>query len=737
MAQSLIDILIRTRRTGGNETQAAIADLKSLDNAAGMLSQGLAGLAAGAGLAGIVALGRELDELARRGAVFEQIGSVLKDFAASVDSNATAMIAAAQKGAQGTISQYELILNANKAIQFGVARSAEDFGKLVELATALGRSQGLTDTFALESLINGIARESPRWLDNLGIFIQSEQTMAAYAQTLGKTADQLTNAERKSALLAAAFEQGAVAMEANRAAAESAATQFERLDANVQNLKDMLGQLIAQNSAGFIKSLADATSGAVDVLKGEGDLPNWWVALGAAIQGAGESMSGATTTTAVLAQVLQVAGIAMQGLDESTRQGRSAFDEATDAFMEMEGMVTYAGKALQMTSDDMDEAGRSAALAAIDVAVLSSKLAQLAGASAGAIVNAAKNVAGIVGSEKAKELAAQQLRYLQEQTRELEKQGVTGLDLVFAMNDINTQSLSIFENIEEADRAAQRAAAGGVSAMKKAAQEAEQQFESLKGKVAGVLSGALDPGVGVNPDDILAGLGLREDAINENARRLADVAVNGFKSPWAQYLQDQFPDLFKGAFAGSESDLRAAAASALKNFQDGLDPSLIDKDAAKERVRRMLIGEARMEELAAEIAGELANEFGGVSQERIAALATGALGGGGLFAPPSAEGFDTSGASAAEAFASGARGVVVDGNLGGQITTALDEQLRAESNLARLTESGRLSGSAWGSGFLEVAGDNIPARLIEILAQLVTPAVDALLIQRATLQGAR
>lgn len=743
MAQSLIDILIRTRRQGANEAQAAIADLKSLDNAAGMLSQGLAGLAAGAGIAGIVQLTRELDELARRGAVFEQIGSVLDDFAASVGSSSEAMISAAKRAAQGTISEYELILNANRALQFEVAKTPEQFAKLIELSTALGRAQGIADTQALEFITTGLARESRLILDNLGLIIDLDKATADYAETLGKTADALTQSERKQALLEEAFRQGATAIEANREAADSAATQFERLDANSQNLRDTLGQLIAQNSAGFIASLADALDGANQVLQGQGDLPDWAVRLGQAIQELGAGMDGATPLTYALSQALQIAGISMQALDESTRRGRSAFDEATDAFMEMEGLVRLGGTTMSQAAEDADKLARAAALAAIDVGALSDSLESLAQSGASSIVNAAKNVTDIVGSARAKELAEQQLRYLQEQTLELQKQGVTGLELTFRMEEVKNEALGLFENIEEADRAARRAATGGVRELNKAAEEAKRAFEDLKGKVAGVLSGALDPGVGVNPDEILEGLGLRGDAINEQARRLADVAVKGFDSPWAAYLNEQFPDLFKGAFAGSDTDLRAAAAQALKNFQDGLNPELLDKDQAKERVRRLLIGEARMDELAREIAQELAGEFGGVGQERIAALASGALGGGaaGLLGAPDraavAEQYGGVGASAAEAFGAGARGAVTDGNLGGQITAALDEQLRAESNLARLEEGGRLSGASWGNGFLATVSDNIPTRLVEILTQLLTPGVETALITRQTLQGAR
>lgn len=764
MAQSLLDILIRIRRLGQGEIGAAITDLKRLDAAAGSLSQGLAGLAAGAGVVGIAALASELDQLARRGAVFEQLGSVLGDFAGSVNSSADAMISAAKRAAQGTISEYELILNANRAIQFEVAKTPEQFAKLIELSTALGRAQGISDTQALEFITTGLARESRLILDNLGLIIDLDKATSDYAATLGKTADQLTQSERKAALLEEAYRQGAVAIQANRDAADSAATQFERFDANVQNLKDNFGLLLAEISGNAIADLANVINDLTEIGFGGGrsveslrrelaDLRAERDRLAAAepVMLFGINMSeqvGELGRLNVLiaeleAQLLQAAAAQRDTNDTQAEAAQLSF-EAADAHGAQARAALEAANALAETERAAAAAGRAAALAAIDAGALTDELNNLAKTSAGAIVSAAKGVTDIVGSERAKELANQQLRFLQEQTLELQKQGLAGLDLTFAYEDIKNQSLAIFENIEEADRAAQRAARGGVSALNKAAQEAERAFDELKGKVAGVLSGALDPGVGVNPDEILEALGLRPDAINEDARRLADIAVRGFESPWLDYFRTEFPNLFQQFFAGAAGDdgIKAQAAQLLKNFQDGLNPELLDKDTAKERVRRLLIGEARMDELAQEIAQELAGEFGGVSQARIASLATSALGGGsGLLGTPDrgtvAEEYGGVGATAAEAFSSGARGAVINGNLGGQITAALDEQLRAEANLARLTEGGRISGAAWGNGFLDIVQGAVPARLIEILSQLVAPGVENILDQRATLRAAR
>ncbi len=225
----------------------------------GQLGSALAGgFAVGAVVAGIKEIGQALDDLSRRGAVFGQIDSVLKDYAASVGTTGDAIISAAQKAAQGTISEYELILNANRAIQFEVAKTPEQYAKLIELSTALGRAQGISDTQALEYLTTGLARESRLILDNLGLIINLDEATAKYAATLGKTADELSSAERKQALLDEAFRQGAVAIAANKDAADSAATQYEKFDANVQNLKDTFGQWLSEVSASNIGAIADA-----------------------------------------------------------------------------------------------------------------------------------------------------------------------------------------------------------------------------------------------------------------------------------------------------------------------------------------------------------------------------------------------------------------------------------------------------------------------------------------------
>jgi hypothetical protein len=746
---SRIDFLLAARDNASATLRSVSNEMKGLDNAAGMLAGGLSAIAVGAGLQGLTALAQTLDELGRRGAILTQIGSVFEDFAGNVGQQSDAMLQAMKTAAQGTISEFDLILNANRALQFEVAKTPAQLAQLIELSTALGRAQGISDQDALGYITLGVARRSKLILDNLGLMIDMDQAEADYAATLGKTASQLTNAEKNAAILAEAYRQGATAIEANRDAADSAATQYERLDANVRNLLDSFGALIAEANRENIKGVADAAEGANNVLTGRGDLPDWLIAGGQALEDWGASAEAATVPALALSTILQLLGRGIQVADQETRNSIAAIDTRGEAIREAAAAEQAAELAARAAAAAIAEQGRSAALAAIDTAALTNELANLAGSNASAIISGAKSIIPIVGAERAKEIAKAQLRTLQEQSLEMEKQGVDGLDLTFQMEELRLQTTGVFEDIRDADRAAQKMATQTVP-------QIDRAFEELRGKVAGVLSGALDTGTGVDPDEILAGLGFRSDAINENARRLADVAVKGFDSPWYEYFRTEFPALFQQFFAGATSPdgVKAQAANLLKNFQDGLNPELLDKETAKERVRRMLIGEAKMEELATEIANELAAELGNVSVGQAGAAARIALGlsaedvsaakagvdGSAMLPTPGigqvTEQYGGLARTALDAFSEAARTYTEEANLGLEITGVLAGQLGAAASLEMIRGAARSQGAMWGSTFKESIGD-IPEFIIDLIALRVVPRVEAAQQQQATTTGAR
>ena len=244
------------------------------------------------------------------------------------------------------------------------------------------------------------------------------------------------------------------------------------------------------------------------------------------------------------------------------------------------------------------------------------------------------------------------------------------------------------------------------------------EFESLKSTISGIVSGAIGPVAGVDANDLLP----REDAVNENARRLADIAVNGFKGQeWLDEFAMEAPDVFEQL--KNSSDPKATAAQILKDFQDGLRPDLLDKDRAKELVKRALQGDANTKQLVDEIAGELASELG-ISLGEAKATASEVLGGGeGATGVSLAPKIDTSAAaSAAGAFAAAFNTAITDSSMGADLSGAIMTQVMA--SVAVIESSGNEAGKALVKGVTATFTD-IPAAFIAAVASLVTPAVQA------------
>jgi hypothetical protein len=230
----------------------------------------------------------------------------------------------------------------------------------------------------------------------------------------------------------------------------------------------------------------------------------------------------------------------------------------------------------------------------------------------------------------------------------------------------------------------------------------DNTLNQLAGKIKSVLSGALKSGIDLS--SILP----REDAVEEPARRLADIAVRGFESPWTEYIKTTFPEIW--AQLSSSGDPKTAAAGILKDFEAGLRPELLDKGRAKELVKRALLGDANMTQLANEIAAELSAEMG-ISLESAQAAASAALG----------TGTGTGGVGAS--FGDGVVTGIKDGNVGGRAVSALVTQLEVKDNLTSVYNAGQSHGAQYGSGFLASVGVNLPGGLIAILIAAVTPGV--------------
>lgn len=155
--------------------------------------------------------------------------------------NGDALIEAMEKTSKGTISMKDMVTGANRAMALGIGKDIDTITTLMEIARTKGQSMGLSMTQAFNDIVTGIGRGSPMILDNLGIIVKVGEANEQYAQTLGKTALELTSAEQKQALLNAVVTSGKAEMEAMGEIQVTNKERMEQMTASLADFKDVLG----------------------------------------------------------------------------------------------------------------------------------------------------------------------------------------------------------------------------------------------------------------------------------------------------------------------------------------------------------------------------------------------------------------------------------------------------------------------------------------------------------------
>jgi len=192
------------------EVDAAIKSLESDTKQAGLQLKDFADIgkqairAIGA-VVGAVAAGIKLAMDAVRGLRIETSFRVL---AASAGQSSDEILAAMQRASKGVVDDITLMQKANTALQLGVAKTPEDFDKLISSAIALGQAVGQDAVTSIDNLINAAGRGSKQVLDNLGLSIaEVNARMEKLAQLqYGLPVDKLDDAQRRLVMIAATLD---------------------------------------------------------------------------------------------------------------------------------------------------------------------------------------------------------------------------------------------------------------------------------------------------------------------------------------------------------------------------------------------------------------------------------------------------------------------------------------------------------------------------------------------------
>lgn len=168
---------------------------------------------------------------------------------------ARATLEALRKGTRGTVDDFNLMKLANQAMLLGVAKTSDEFEELTSLARRLGQAVGRSTVDSFNDLVTGIGRQSKLILDNLGIIVKLEDAYKQYAGTLGKTASELTEAEKKQAFLTATLTAAREKVAALGEDSKSVLSTWGALKALFSNV----GQILIKSFTPSIQKILDSS----------------------------------------------------------------------------------------------------------------------------------------------------------------------------------------------------------------------------------------------------------------------------------------------------------------------------------------------------------------------------------------------------------------------------------------------------------------------------------------------
>jgi hypothetical protein len=195
-------------------------------------------------LGALVVAGQKVWNMMEEGAVINQTKDSFAELVSQI-SGGTQIMNDLEKATGGTVSQMALMSRVNQAVtgtQGEVRQSiAESLPALYEMARAavkLAPEIGTVD-FVFDSLIRGVRKGSPLLIDNANIMVKAGGANEAYAASIGKTVEELTDEERTLATLNAVLDQHDNLVEQAGGNLDSQTDSYARMNAALKDLSDV------------------------------------------------------------------------------------------------------------------------------------------------------------------------------------------------------------------------------------------------------------------------------------------------------------------------------------------------------------------------------------------------------------------------------------------------------------------------------------------------------------------
>jgi len=197
----------------------------------------------------IAAVGAGITKLAVDASKTQAVRAAFEQMTAGIVDSSDEFLSAVKKATVGTLSQYEILTSANRALSLigkDVFKDFQtDFTTMAEMVRKSARATGYDINYLWDSLILGVGRGSKLILDNLGITTDITKAQEEYAKQLGKSRDELTATEQKTATLNHVMELLHEKYDSVQLSGTTAAEKMQELRATFKDMRDEVGAELA------------------------------------------------------------------------------------------------------------------------------------------------------------------------------------------------------------------------------------------------------------------------------------------------------------------------------------------------------------------------------------------------------------------------------------------------------------------------------------------------------------
>ena len=183
-------------------------------------------------------------------------------FVKNVGDNSEDLIRQMREASAGTVSETQIILNANRAMVMDIPY--DYLPRMMEVSRAAARAMGEDINYMFDSIVTGSARESPLILDNLGIQMnQLAEYEKEWAKARGLNANALTAEQQRQVFLNYVMENSAAILQKVDLSQESLNEQVARSQVAWEEFRR---ELMA-GARPAIAGILDITEGATSALR--------------------------------------------------------------------------------------------------------------------------------------------------------------------------------------------------------------------------------------------------------------------------------------------------------------------------------------------------------------------------------------------------------------------------------------------------------------------------------------